>query len=361
MESGDLKIVDGECSPLAFNAIGADAKYAAFLPPQRFSLMYEEILPNLFRIKIPLPDSPLRYLNSYIIKDSARSLIVDTGLNHKACLEAMQRGLNSLGIDLAKSDIFLTHRHIDHFGLVAKLVSDSTRIFIGRPDKILLESWKGIGTIAAYARQNGFPENELKAVFDKHPATQFDLDWVNKLSAVDDGDVLKFGGYHFRCVATPGHTIGHTCLYEPTKKILLAGDHILMDITPNIVCWSDAENPLKLFLASLDKIDQLKVDHVLPGHRRLIDRPKERIEELRKHHARRLEEVLSILDGSSMTAFQTASNMTWDFVSESWDQFPATQKWFATGEAISHLRYLQKAGTIIQKTENKIIKFDIRK
>jgi glyoxylase-like metal-dependent hydrolase (beta-lactamase superfamily II) len=323
--------------------------------------MCEEVFPNLFRIKIPLPDSPLKYLNSYIIRDSARSLIVDTGLNRKTCLEAMQHALNSLRIELAKSDIFITHRHIDHFGLVAKLITDSTHIFMGRPDKVLLESWKGIDSIAAYARRNGFPENELKAVFDKHPAAQFDLGWVPKVRVLDDGDALIIGGYHFRCVATPGHTVGHTCLYEPTKKILLAGDHILMDITPNIVCWSDAEDPLRLFLASLDKVDRLKVDLVLPGHRRLIERPGDRIEELKKHHARRLAEILFILNGHSMSAFQIASNMTWDYVVENWDQFPVTQKWFATGEAISHLRYLEKAGKISQKTDKEVIKFSTRK
>jgi hypothetical protein len=53
--------------------------------------------------------------------------------------------------------------------------------------------------------------------------------------------------------------------------------------------------------------------------------------------------------------------MTWDFVSKSWDQFPAAQKWFATGEAISHIRYLERAGRLVQKTEKKIIKFNIRK
>ena len=198
--------------------------------------MCEEILPNLFRNKIPLPDSPLKYLNSYIIRDSERSLIVDTGLNRKTCLDAMQRGLNTLGIDLSK-----------------------------------------------------------------------------------------------------------------------------MDISPNIVCWSDGENPLARFLASLDKVQKLPVDLVLPGHRRLIDSPKDRIAELKKHHAARLDEVLALLNGSSMSAFQIASNMTWDIVSENWDQFPATQKWFATGEAISHLRYLEEAGRIMRKTEKKITKFEISK
>jgi glyoxylase-like metal-dependent hydrolase (beta-lactamase superfamily II) len=327
----------------------------------RVNAMCEEILPNLFRNKIPLPESPLKYLNCYIIRDSERSLIVDTGLNRRTCLDSMQRGLNTLGVDLSKSDIFITHRHIDHFGLVSKLLTDSTRIFMGRQDKVLLEAWKGIGTIADDARLNGFPENELKAVFDKHPASQFDLGWVRQTKVLDDGDVVAIGAYHFKCVATPGHTIGHTCLYEPDKKILLAGDHILMDISPNIVCWSDTENPLAHFLASLDKVQKLQVDRVLPGHRGLIDTPGDRIAELKKHHAARLDEVLALLNGSSMSAFQVASNMTWDIASENWGQFPAPQKWFATGEAISHLRYLEEAGRLIRKTDKKIIKFGVSK
>ena len=60
--------------------------------------MCEEILPNLFRIKIPLPESPLKYLNSYIVRNSQKNLIIDTGLNRKECLEAMQNGLQSLGV-----------------------------------------------------------------------------------------------------------------------------------------------------------------------------------------------------------------------------------------------------------------------
>ena len=91
--------------------------------------MCEEILPNLFRIKIPLPESPLKYLNSYVIRDSQKNLIIDTGLNRKECLEAMQNGLQKLGVELKQSDIFITHLHADHFGLVSKLATDSSYIF----------------------------------------------------------------------------------------------------------------------------------------------------------------------------------------------------------------------------------------
>ena len=322
--------------------------------------MCEEVHPNLFRIQIPLPESPLKYLNSYVIKDHARSLIIDTGLNRQECLDAMQTGLDKLGIDLAKSDIFITHLHADHFGLVSKLVTDSTNIYFSRPDKELVESWEGFGDMVAYAGRNGFPEDELKAAIEKHPGSRYGTDWIPELKVLDDGDLIDAGSYHFKCVATPGHTMGHTCLYEPNRKILVAGDHILTDITPNIQCWSDNENRLKHYLASLDKVYDLDVDLVLPGHRRLIDNHRARIEELKEHHQQRLDEVLSILARGPMSAFQVAAHMTWDIACDSWDQFPVTQKWFATGEAISHLRYQEDAGLIKRKIVGQNIVFALR-
>jgi len=59
-------------------------------------IMCEEIFPNLFRIKIPLPESPLKYLNCYVVRNSRKSLIIDTGLNRRECLKAMQMGLKKL-------------------------------------------------------------------------------------------------------------------------------------------------------------------------------------------------------------------------------------------------------------------------
>jgi glyoxylase-like metal-dependent hydrolase (beta-lactamase superfamily II) len=321
--------------------------------------MCEEILPNLFRIKIPLPESPLKYLNSYVVRNSQKNLIIDTGLNRKECLEAMQNGLQKLGVELSQSDIFITHLHADHFGLVTKLASDSSDILFSRPEKELMESWEGFGAMMAYARKNGFPEGELKAALDKHPGAKYGSDWIPELKVLDDGDKISIGDYHFKCVATPGHTMGHICLYEATKKILIAGDHILIDITPNIQCWSDSQNPLKHYLSSLDKIYKLEIDMVLPGHRRLIDDHRARISELKEHHHNRLYEVLEILNKHPMHAFEIASRMTWDINAETWDHFPVAQKWFATGEAIAHLRYLEKEEKVTRENKNELILFSL--
>jgi len=167
------------------------------------------------------------------------------------------------------------------------------------------------------------------------------------------------GDYCFRCVSTPGHSLGRTCLYEPDKKILVAGDHILIDITPNIQCWTDDQNPLQNYLASLDKVDNMEIELVLPGHRRLITDHKRRIAELKEHHKARLAEVLSILADIQLTAFEVASRMSWDLDCDSWEGFPRPQKWFATGEAIAHLRYLERKTLILRKDEDGVTVFTL--
>ena len=136
------------------------------------------------------------------------------------------------------------------------------------------------------------------------------------------------------------------CLYEPNREVLVSGDHILKDITPNIQLWSDEWNPLKEYLASLDKVYQFDIELVLPGHRSIFKNCKERINELKNHHQERSDEILSILRMGSKNAFQVASEMNWDIEYDSFDLFPVTQKWFATGEAIAHLKYLEEKGVV---------------
>ena len=165
------------------------------------------------------------------------------------------------------------------------------------------------------------------------------------------------GGYLFECIETPGHTPGHICLYESSKKVFICGDHILFDITPNITLSSEERNPLKEYLISLDKVYSLEVELVLPGHRSILSSQKERIQELKQHHQTRLEEVVSILAEGKQNAFQIASQMTWDISYKSWDLFPPAQKLFAFGEALAHLKYLEEEGEVGWEAEQQGIMF----
>jgi len=48
--------------------------------------------------------------------------------------------------------------------------------------------------------------------------------------------------------------------------------------------------------------------------------------------------------------------MTWDIIYDSWELFPMSQKWFATAEAISHLKFLEEKGIIHRQIkEQKVV------
>lgn len=321
--------------------------------------MIEEVRPNLFRNEIPLPENPLKSINSYVVMAPDRNLIIDTGLNRKECLDAMEAGLREVHLDLERTDFFITHLHADHFAMVSRLLRGNRLVYFNRPDNELMQTPARLEAMIPYGTMNGFPEKELRTALLNHPGYKYGPERIPDMILLEDGDTLQVGEYNFRCIRTPGHTWGHTCLYEQRKKILISGDHILIDITPNIQCWSSQGNPLENYLASLDKVYGLEVALVLPGHRRLFRNHRERIEELKRHHQNRVNEVLVILREGPKNAFQVAAEMTWDIEYDTWDQFPLQQKWFATGEAMAHLRYLEEKGLIHGKKENEVITYTI--
>jgi glyoxylase-like metal-dependent hydrolase (beta-lactamase superfamily II) len=323
--------------------------------------MIEEISANLYKIEIPLPKSPLKALNSYVIKDTERNLIIDTGWNQEECLKAMEAGLRKLGVDIRKTDFYITHLHADHFGLVSDLITENSKIYFNQPDVNRFRSGFPWNEFVKFALLNGYPENELQRILKDHPGLKFRPKEDLPFHILMEGDTLSIGGYSFKCISTPGHTWGHMCLYEPDKKIFVAGDLILNDITPNIQLWTDDWNPLKEYLASLDKVIELDIELVLPGHRGIIKNYRERIRELKHHHQMRLDEIISILQKGSKNAFQVASEMSWDIICDSWDLFPVSQKWFATGEAIAHLKYLTEIGTIRKEMHEGKILFSLNK
>ena len=316
--------------------------------------MAEEIAKNLYKVEIPLPGNPLKSINSYMIKAPDRNLIIDTGMNRTACREAMQKGLTELDIDLSKTDFFVTHLHADHFGLVGDLVTENSKVYFNKPDADIIYTSHWDEMLAAAGR-HGFPQEILEMALQNHPGRKYASKLTFELTLLDDGDTIEIGDYRLQCVQTPGHTRGHMCLYEPDRKFLFSGDHILIDITPHIQAWFDDDDPLKQYLESLDKVAAFDIALTLPGHRRHIEDSSGRIQELKEHHRHRADEVLAILEKGSQTSYQVASHMTWDIDAPTWEEFPIMQQWFATGEAIAHIIFLEGEGTVSRESRDGII------
>ena len=315
--------------------------------------MIDEIMTGLYRIEVPLPNSPLKELNSYIIKGDERNLIIDTGFNRSVCYEAMQKGLAELNLDLSKTDFMITHMHADHTGLLERLAAKTSKVYFSRIDSRVFDKDASWQPLVDYARINGFPAEELMKALHSHPGFKYSPEKLPEFTLLDNGSIIEAGGYHFQCLLTPGHTQGHICLYEENKKLLFSGDHILYDITPHIESWSYEVNSLRDYLNSLDMVYDLPVDLVLPGHRNFFKDLKGRIDELKEHHKQRADEVVDVLGAEIKNAYDLAAGMTWDIDCATWEEFPIAQKWFATGEAIAHLRYLESEGRIKETPDKK--------
>ena len=315
--------------------------------------MVEEVYPAIFRMEIPIPNSPLKATNAYVIKGTERNLLVDSGQNCAESLAAIRSGLAELNVDLARTDIFVTHMHADHSGLLPFLKTKTTHFFASRADAEIINHMfmeeDPMEPLRIAACQNGFTPDEAQAAIQRHPGNDIGTKEGLNFGAVSDGDVITAGQFRFSCIVTPGHTQGHLCLYEPVHKLLISGDHILGDISPNITYYWGEENPLLQFYDSLKKIEQLPVKQVLPGHRRIFTDCRGRIAELFEHHQHRLDEACALLSSSPMTGYQVAALMTWDMVFRSWSEVAPIQKFFATGEALAHLRFLMAQGKVTCK------------
>ncbi len=322
------------------------------------SAMMTELLKDIYRIEVPLPRNPLRAINSYVVRGADRWLMIDTGMNRPESIEAMRAGIRELAVDLDRTDLFITHGHSDHVGLVSALTTGTGRIFLHPADAAIVLDPHLWSNLARSARLHGFPDADTAV--GKHPGKKYLFDGRPEFTPLRDGDTLSVGRYRFRCVETPGHTPGHLCLHEPEAGIFFSGDHILDSITPNVSGWAQEDaDPLGDFLASLDRVAASDLRMVFPGHRNPIANPRRRIEELKSHHRLRAQEITGILGRGPQTAYQVASQMRWDLSYDRWTDFPVPQQWFATGEALAHLLYLERRGEIASTRGDGTVSFSI--
>lgn len=322
--------------------------------------MIKEIRSDLFCVEVPLPGNPLKAINSYIIRGRDRNLIIDTGMNRPECKEVLFPALQKLGIDLEKTDLFITHLHADHFGLTGDLASDTSKCYFGKMESGMVVDKSGWEATLQFYAENGFPEAIVKQALAMHPGVLYEPSRLVELTQVSEGTVINVGDYKLRCIETPGHSPQHMCLYDADKKIFFSGDHILFDITPNITCWLGVEDSLRDYLSSLDKVKDLEVEIVLPGHRNSWSSHAGRIEELKAHHNNRFGEVVAALRQGDMTAYGIAPYITWRIKFNRWGDFPVGQQWFAVGETLAHLRYLEHDGIVTHYQKDGLTYFALK-
>lgn len=317
----------------------------------------QEVFSGIYQILVPLPGNPLKEVNCYLIRGRERNLLVDTGFRRQECWDALQQGLRRLGVSMERTDIFLTHSHADHSGLAPELICEGGRIYAGVHELSRLDvptRTRVWSERDAYFAQEGMDTpNDPESPGRKYACVQYE-----NYVPVTEGQTLWYGPYTLECLAMPGHSPGHMCLYLRRQKVLFLGDHVLFDITPNITSWMDFPDALGIYLDSLERLKQYEVALALPGHRGIHSDLAGRIEALKAHHQDRLREILQIVrDAPGLTGYDIAGKMTWHIQCQSWEDFPTAQRSYAVGEAMAHLDYLRVRGVLARRSINGVFRY----
>jgi glyoxylase-like metal-dependent hydrolase (beta-lactamase superfamily II) len=102
---------------------------------------------------------------------------------------------------------------------------------------------------------------------------------------------------------TPGHSPSHVCLFQPERRLLISGDHLLGRVS----LWFDfgvTPDPAGEFLHSLDVVDALDARLCLAGHGRTFTDVRAHVDANRALVAEQLGRTVAGLAGEPLTAFE---------------------------------------------------------
>lgn len=311
----------------------------------------ERVRPGLWSVPVPIPNNPLRYVLVYAFETDRGPYLIDAGWNTDDAFNTLVSGLAEAGFAIDDvQGVLVTHIHPDHYGLAGR-IREASGAWVGLhpADAALIEDRYGdpddlLEKMGAMLRRDGAPPEEIAVLQNASMPVR---SWVWAATPdvlVEDGDKPEIPGWDLTAIWTPGHSPGHICLYEAGNRLMLAGDHVLPRITPNISFHPQAgPDPLGDFLSSLEKVAAYDTVEVLPAHEHRFTNLPGRVAELKGHHQARFDEVIAAIRKGSTTVWEIAGHMTW---SRPWEQIQGWMRRAAAGETLAHLRYLQKRGIV---------------
>lgn len=311
----------------------------------------EQVRPGLWSIPVPLPANPLRYVLVYAFETRGGVALVDTGWSTDDAWSALTAGLAEAGYGVADvRAALITHIHPDHYGLAGRVreVSDAW-VALHPADAALLPARYGmevpelLAHMRTFLEACGVPTDVLDELTEASMGVREFVALAQPDVLLEDGQRIDVPGWDLRAVHTPGHSPGHLCFHDVTRRLLISGDHVLPRISPNVSLHAQQpRNPLADFLDALQRVRALDVDEVLPAHEWRFRGLRERVDELADHHERRLSEVDAVLrDTPGATCWEVTSRLTW---SRDWAEVGGYMRRAAVGETLAHLVLLESRG-----------------
>ncbi|WP_377888633.1 MBL fold metallo-hydrolase [Alkalihalobacillus sp. R86527] len=301
---------------------------------------------EIFSITVPTPFQ-VGPVNCFLIKSDVITL-VDTGPRTSEAEEALISQLKEHGFTLEDVDqVVLTHHHPDHIGLAGLMRKKGKRVlghwkndrwlemndtFLKQHESFMRGIYKEAGVHEMYFQHVHDVEGYLlytdRAKCDVHLA---------------EGDEVP-GCPGWRVMETPGHAQSHISLLHERSGTMIAGDHLIKNISSNPILEPPYDNcterpkPLLQQRDSYKKTVKVKPAFVYTGHGEPIDDAEQLIKDRLHQQEERSKKVAAFLKQESLTAFQVCQKL-----------FPGIYKkqiGLTLSETIGQLDYLHSEGII---------------
>jgi glyoxylase-like metal-dependent hydrolase (beta-lactamase superfamily II) len=151
-----------------------------------------------------------------------------------------------------------------------------------------------------------------------------------------DGDVVEGTGFRLAALHTPGHASNHLCFHLQGERLLFSGDHIMSGST---VVIAPLDGDMRAYLDALERLRQVELHGVAPGHGPFIEDGHSKIDEYLAHRRAREAAILTALTEAGQATIE-------QLVSAVYTDVPDFLHSIARFSVWAHLRKLRDDGMV---------------
>jgi glyoxylase-like metal-dependent hydrolase (beta-lactamase superfamily II) len=196
-------------------------------------------------------------VNAGLIAGDTQTLIIDTGAT---LLSAQTIYGYAQSVRPANTIIAInTEQHLDHIGGNAFLRSQGIDIWghvgIERCPKDLPSDIEEF---------NDTIQNRVRRAANEAEIVYSGTGIKNPNHKITSDTTLDLGGLEVQILLTPGHTPTNISIFLAEEGVLFCGDCLIRGFLPNLEAGT--HNDWKIWLASLDRVEALGAQVIVPGH-----------------------------------------------------------------------------------------------
>jgi glyoxylase-like metal-dependent hydrolase (beta-lactamase superfamily II) len=304
----------------------------------------ERVLPGVWRLRLPLPFPGVPHCNAWAVASGDGIVLFDCGMHEPGSLAHLERAMDQVNLRLEHVRLLVcTHAHIDHYGQAATVVERSGCELWMHPNhehatRAAEDPEAVLQQRIEIARSAGVPAEPLAEwASQRREGPSGIAGPIEPSRPLLPGVEVRSDLGAWLVIETPGHAPSHVCLFQPERRLLISGDHLLGRISL-YYDYGYSPDPVGEFLSSLDAVEAYGARLALPGHGRTFADVDAHIEGNRALVNERLDALLHALRARGpITAFEAVSAV------RGAEPTPATASWWVQ-ETLCYLRHLEVTG-----------------